>query len=265
MPAIKIRPALRQTMDKINFSEYGKYYNLFYNEKDYLQEAGYILKLIRNFASTENSSLLDLGSGTGKHGRLFADHGFSVVGVERSPDMVGEAEKLFNNSFKSIVGDIRSFKFDQKFDVATALFHVVSYLTTNPDLDDMFKSVANHLNKNGLFIFDTWYSPAVFSMRPSIRVKTIKKDNVEIKRIAEPEEIPHKNIVNVNYTIFVKNINTGISRDFKELHPMRHFSTPEIYQFAEKHDFDLVHSEEFLTGNAPSDRTWGVVFVMRKK
>jgi len=248
-----------------NFKEYCQYYNLLYQDKDYLAESEYILKQIKMFTKIRASSLLDLGSGIGTHGKLIAKQGFKVTGIELSPEMVAEANKVAHKGFHSIVGDIRSFDFKQKFDVITALFHVVSYLNTNSDLDKMFYSVTNHLDKDGLFIFDAWYSPAVFAMRPEVRVKRVKNENLEITRIAEPEEIPNKNLVKVNYTIFVKELDKGLSKDFSEVHPLRHYSLPEILFFADKHGFEMIHSEEFLTGNSPSEKTWGVVFVLRKK
>ena len=265
MRAIKIKHASRPKVSNTNFKEYSQYYNLFYQDKDYLAESEYILKQIKMFTKIRASSLLDLGSGIGTHGKLIAKQGFKVTGIELSPEMVTEANKVAHKGFHSLVGDIRSFDFKQIFDVITALFHVVSYLNTNSDLDKMFSSVTNHLEKNGLFIFDAWYSPAVFAMRPDVRVKRLKSGNLEITRIAEPEEIPNENLVKVNYTIFVKDLDKGYSKDFSEVHPMRHYSLPEILFFANKHGFEMIHSEEFLTGNSPSEKTWGVVFVLRKK
>ncbi len=84
-------------------------------------------------------------------------------------------------------------------------------------------------------------------------------------RIAEPVVHPYKNVVDVNYQLFIKNRKTNQVDEFQETHPMRHFSIPEIEYFAEKNNFQVIKTEEFLTGNSPSERTWGVCFVLRKK
>ena len=51
---------------------------------------------------------------------------------------------------------------------------------------------------------------------------------------------------------------------FKEKHPMRHFSIPEIEFFASMSGFKLLQCEEWVTRKTPSDNTWGVCFVLEK-
>jgi len=74
----------------------------------------------------------------------------------------------------------------------------------------------------------------------------------------------HKNVVDVKYQLFVKNRETNQIEEFQEIHPMRHFSIPEMEYFAKKNNFQVMKKEEFLTGNQPSEKTWGVCFVLRK-
>jgi hypothetical protein len=45
---------------------------------------------------------------------------------------------------------------------------------------------------------------------------------------------------------------------------MRHFSIPEIHMLASFTGFELLKAEEFLSGNEPSENTWGVNFILRK-
>jgi len=49
-----------------------------------------------------------------------------------------------------------------------------------------------------------------------------------------------------------------------ESHPMRHFSLPELDLLGQISGFDLVGAEEFLTGNTPSEETWGVCLIFKK-
>ena len=46
-----------------------------------------------------NGSILELGSGTGKHAEIFAKMGFSVHGVDLSPEMIREENQRGNNDF----------------------------------------------------------------------------------------------------------------------------------------------------------------------
>jgi len=65
------------------FSDYARYYDLLYHDKDYASDAEYVAGLIHKFHPAA-SSILELGSGTGKHALLLARKGFEVHGVELS-------------------------------------------------------------------------------------------------------------------------------------------------------------------------------------
>ena len=52
------------------FKAYSRYYNLLYSDKDYESESKYIMYLLKRNGVTQGN-ILEFGSGTGKHGRLF--------------------------------------------------------------------------------------------------------------------------------------------------------------------------------------------------
>ena len=246
-----------------NFQNYSKYYDLLYKDKNYKEESDYIIKTIEKF-SPKTKTILELGSGSGSHAEFLCQSGFQVTGIERSEEMVDEVIKKSINNFSAITGDIVTTELSKKFDTVISLFHVISYLTSNEDLLQCFKKTHNHLNNNGIFIFDVWYSPAVYHQKPETRIKRLENKNIEVIRIAEPEILFNKNVVNVNYQILIKDKNNNKMETINELHPMRHFSIPEIKLLAKLSNFELIHTEEFLTKNEPSEDTWGVCFILKK-
>ncbi len=247
-----------------NFNNnYSRYYDLLYKDKDYKAEAEYISRLIRS-VRPGSENIIELGCGTGNHALLLCKDGFEVTGLERSAGMVAIAKAKGINGFTPIVADIIKFELSQKFDVALSLFHVVSYLATNDVLISCFHKVNNHLNTGGIFIFDIWYSPAVYHQKPETRIKRIEDGTYNITRLAEPEIHYNENIVDVNYEIIIQNKITQLTEVYKEKHPMRHFSIPEIELLATITGFKIIRSEEFLTGRQPGNDTWGVCFVLQK-
>lgn len=243
------------------FDGYVKYYDLLYGDKDYVAETDYIVGLLERF-SLSGKSLLELGSGTGKHGRLLARRGFDVTGVEQSAEMVERAETV--PGFTCQQGDICTVQMGRTYDAVLSLFHVISYQTSNDAIGAVFARAANHLRTGGLFVFDVWYSPAVYAQKPEVRIKRMSNKVVEITRIAEPVFYPNENRVDVNYTIFAKDLNSGALETMIETHPMRHFSLPELGLLAQINGFTVVGAEEFLSGSQPSEKTWGVCFVMKR-
>ena len=251
------------------FNSYSQYYDLLYKNKDYEAETAYIIDLIEKHSSGGANIILEFGSGTGIHGSLLAKKGYSVYGIEMSPYMVKRAKAREIESeigcFKSIAGDIRKVKLDRSFDVILSLFHVISYQTTNEYLKLTFENAAYHLKQGGSFIFDVWYGPAVLSIKPTVRVMTTNDVGIKLTRIAEPVLYEDKNIVDVNYTLFIENVSDNSFQEINEKHTMRYFTTPEIMLFLNQYGFELIHSEEWMTGSRPSIDTWGVCYIGRKR
>lgn len=245
---------------KNNFNLYSQYYDLLNRDKDYKSEAFYINNILKGYGLSK-LKILEFGSGTGKHAEELVQFRHNVTGVEKSERMIEKSVQL--EGFSLIHEDIRRVNLGKKFDVVLSLFHVVSYQISNKDVSDVFSSARNHLNPGGLFIFDCWYTPAVYKNYPTNRSRVVENDKLKIYRFAEPTIISDKNIVNVSYKIFVEDLTLKTIDMFEELHPMRHFSMPEIEIFANLHKFEVIGAEEFLTGCPLGVDTWGSMFTLR--
>lgn len=246
---------------KTVFNAYGHYYDLLYQDKDYAAEVKYIHSLLCRFG-IQNGNLLEFGSGTGRHASLLVKYGYQVHGVDQSIEMVLQSEEV--DGFTCQQGDICKIRLNKTFDAVLSLFHVISYQTSNTQLNEVFLSASQHLTKGGVFVFDFWYSPAVYTQSPSVRIKRMRNDCVEILRIAEPVVHVNENCVDVNYTILAQNLDSNEMQTVFETHKMRHFSLPEIDLVAMAHGFERVCDEEFLSGNVLGIDTWGACVVLRR-
>ena len=246
-----------------NFIAYSKYYDLLYKDKDYASESKYVVDLLKEHKAGAKK-LLELGCGSGSHAVFLCDIGFEVTGIERSKEMVEAAIQKKIKGFTPVVGDITSFIVEGKFDCAISLFHVISYLNSNENLIKCFNLVNRSLSDNGVFIFDVWYTPAVYTQKPGTRIKRMDNDEIRITRITESSMDTNANRVDVNFEVHIFDKTNQRTEVLNEVHPMRHFSRPEIELLAQKTGFTVLQSEEFLTGNAPSENTWGVCFILQK-
>ncbi|MGA7983258.1 MAG: class I SAM-dependent methyltransferase [Chromatiaceae bacterium] len=244
------------------FDAYSRYYDLLYRDKDYAHEIAYIDALLQRHELI-GPDLLEFSSGTGRHGRLLAERGYRVTGIERSAAMVAQATAV--PGFVCREGDICAVQLGRTFAAVLPLFHVVSYQVTNAAVQAVFARAAEHLAPGGLFAFDVWYSPAVYTQGPKVRIKRMAGEGVEITRLAEPLCLPNDNRVDVNYSLFVRDTLSGRVETLAETHPMRHFSLPELDLVGETAGFERLGTEEFLTGAAPSEAIWGLCVVLRKR
>ena len=246
------------------FGEYGEYFDLLYGDKDYDAETDYLIGLLARLGAT-SGPMLELGSGTGRHGRRLAKAGFDVLGIERSQAMIGLSDAAGTTpGFSCRAGDIRDVRVDRKFDVVTALFHVLSYQVTTADLLSVFRNARAHLAPGGLFVFDFWYGPAVHFLKPTVREKKMEGETLVVTRMSRPQWDQQRNLVDVHFDIEVRSRASGeVLKSFSEVHPMRYFSLPELDVIAECTGFRREVAEEFLSGAAPSEQTWGVCVALR--
>jgi SAM-dependent methyltransferase len=253
-----------------NFRKYSAFYDLLYRDKDYAAEAEYVARAIRSMLPTARS-ILELGSGTGRHGRLLAAMGFDVHGIERSPEMVSLAQTAnrpppaeCTGSFTCDVGDICTANLGRTFDAVIALFHVISYQTTNQALQEAFQVAAAHLAPGGLFLFDVWHGPAVLAERPSERVKEVADEHHRVKRTAHPELDTNRGTVKIVYQMECEDRRSGETVQFSEEHLMRYLFPTEVDFLAQSCGLRRVTTEEFLTGLPPTPSTWGVAYVLQR-
>ena len=247
------------------FDSYSKYYDLLYKDKDYEAEASYIKDILARYSSQDGKKLFEMGCGTGKHAKLLHDFGYSVVGIDFSETMLGEAKKFEEKGLEFSYGDVRDFDAEKTFDNVISLFHIASYQTSNESFMKYLKNARKHLDKGGLFVFDVWYLPCVLSLLPENRVKKMENDEISVERFARPVHKINENVVEVNYEINITDKKTGELEKLNECHPMRYFSKPEIELALDCVGFELLGAEEWLTKCEPSKDTWGVCFVAKAK
>jgi len=253
------------------FDAYSRYYDLLYRDKAYDAEAEYVAETCRRHMPGA-VTLLDLGCGTGRHAAELVRRGFEVAGVERSPSMVERAMQLraslppeMSTRLSFAQGDALDYRCGRRFDVVTALFHVLSYQTENADVRRFLQTAAAHLAEGGLFVFDCWYGPAVLTERPEPRQKRMTDDAFEVLRFATPTLHAERNVVDVHYRVEVRESNSGTTGEFEELHSMRYFFLPELEWYLDGAGFDLVWSGEFQSGRVLDERIWNACFVARRR
>jgi len=250
------------------FEKYAQYYDLLYQDKDYRAESNYVISLIDKFHA-KTKKVLEFGSGSGIHGRMLANAGFNISGIEKSQKMIElglTSSPPINpkTNFSCIQGDCTQAFLADDFDTVISLFHVLSYQTTNQTVLGMLNNAYRQLKAGGIFILDYWHAPAVWNIGPALRVKKVENKELKITRIAEPECLRKQNIVKVNYQTFVEELKSNHISEIKETHEMRAFEIDELSNFAKKAGFTVMHSEEWLTGQLPSNETWGICSILQK-
>lgn len=231
----------------MTFNKYAKYYNTLYNDKDYESECIEIDNIIKKHLKKDNISIVDLGCGSGRHAKIFKKMGYDVVGIDKSGEMIQLAKKDNNINFS--VGDITNFELEKKVDVAVSLFHVVSYLITDKELDDFFDNVIKNTTDDALLIFDVWCGHGVLTEKPEVRKKYV--DN--ITKTVIPTVNLENQTVNMKITVEDKD-------KIEETHTMRYFFPRELKKILKDKRFKLLNNSL----ECVKHDTWNMLIVCKK-
>ena len=139
------------------YEEFAKVYDeLIYEDINYDKISKRLISIIKKY-NNKSIDYLDLACGTGNVAVKMAKHFKTNYAVDLSEDMLREAFEKFKKErirCKIICQDMTELSLNHKFDVITSVLDSTNYLLENEDLEKCFQKVYNHLNDNGLFLFD---------------------------------------------------------------------------------------------------------------
>jgi len=108
-------------------------------------------------AQSTGGSLLDLCCGPGRHAVEFAQSGFRVTGVDRSPFLLDRAREHASKACASIewiMEDMRTFVRPAAFDLACNLFTSFGYFKDEQDDLRALRNIHQSLKKTGVLVIE---------------------------------------------------------------------------------------------------------------
>jgi len=128
-----------------------------YDEEPYTQKTCEEVDfLIERLPTGSDTSLLDIGCGTGRHALELASRGYHVTGVDLSEGMIERAQRHAADRSLQVdfrVGDARNLPFEQQFGAALMLCEGGFSLVETDEMDrEILESAFRSLKPGGLFI-----------------------------------------------------------------------------------------------------------------
>jgi SAM-dependent methyltransferase len=242
--------------------EYANYYDLFYREKPYKEEAAYAAGLIKT-RSPGAKTILDLGCGTGLRSLEFARLGFDVLGLDQSEAMLdagrghlAAATDLSSATVEFQSGDVTTFRARSRGDAVVSLFHVFSYLITEEALNHAIDCSFHNLNPGGVFLIDYWHGPGVIADPPVIRKKAIENGPLKMEKTTVPELLPEQHLVRLKVSLRVSDQDSGVSEESEELYLMRYWFPDELEKAISRAGFSGVHHYAWMAQSQPEPTSW---------
>ena len=131
----------------MEYKQFAKYYDMFYQKKDYQKEVEFLSNFIKN-----QDDVIDIGCGTGIHASLLTQKGANVDGLDLNKEMLDIAKtRLKTNLY---LQNILELQINKKYNVIISMFAVLNHLKNKKELEKCFANFQKILKPNGKIIID---------------------------------------------------------------------------------------------------------------
>ena len=228
---------------------------------DYAAWADYIEGRFRK-KGLPGKTVLDLACGTGSLTYELARRGYEMIGVDLSPEMLTEADHKAMEEGVSIrfaCQDMTELELGEEADCILSLCDSMNYLTEDGQLEDAFRSIAQHMKKESFFLFD---------MNTEYKFKEVLGQNVfgsaeEHEAYIWENDYDEEEKINEYYVSFFIENEEGLYERMEEFHYERAYSVKEIEEGLQAAGMELVEIMDGYSFDAPHEESERLLFAAR--
>lgn len=243
------------------YKEFARIYDeLINSDIDYERWAGVILSISEELG-IDRKGYLDLGCGTANITEKIAPEFASTWAVDLSHDMLTEAENKVRNKglkIKFVCQDITELNLNKKFDLITCCLDSTNYILDKEDIKKYFNNVFNHIEENGVFIFDI---NSYYKLTNILGNNIYNYDDEKVTYVWE--NFLQDEIVDMYLTFFVKE--GQLYRRFDEHHCERAYTCKEIEEMLKDTGFEIIRIMDNYESKNIVENTERIVYVVKKK
>ncbi|MFD1358269.1 class I SAM-dependent DNA methyltransferase [Fictibacillus halophilus] len=223
------------------------------------------LSFIKNAVSAYHPNtirLLDVGCGTGSIPILLAKEGFEVTGVDLSSNMLMVAKEKAENenvALSLFQQDMRDLEGLGSYDCVTILCDSLNYILTEEDVKQTFLSAWNHLEPNGLFLFDVH---SLHKVNDIFIGNTFGSNNEELSYIWQCYQGEYVNSVEHDLSFFI--LNKDNYDRYDELHIQRTFSAKDYSKWLKECQFEVLSITADFEDQNPKEQSERILFIAKK-
>ena len=242
------------------YGEFAKIYDELINEDiNYDQMVEKIVEICQCNNISFNS-YLDVACGTGNVTIRLAEKFKDVYAVDLSEDMLREAFDKFKSKRirgKVICQDMTELCLNKKFDLITSVLDSTNYIIEEDGIQRYFNAVYEHLNDDGIFIFD---------INSYYKLSEILGNNIYTYSEEEVfytwENTFEDGLLSMFLTFFVKK--GDLYDRFEEEHLERAYKEDEIKYYLKNANLDIISKFDGYTNNDVQANSERIVYVVKK-
>ena len=157
------------------------FYHILYKDRDDKEAQSFMDALTYYLNISQNSTILDLACGKGRHSLYLNSIGYDVTGLDLSKQSISEAKQKENGRLCFDVHDMSKPYFKQ-FDTVFNLFTSFGYFDCDEDNLNTIKAIKANLKPNGIGVIDFMNSDVVKNSLKQDDIKTVNGIDFYLKR-----------------------------------------------------------------------------------
>ena len=167
--------------------------------------------MMQYFKLQQDSRVLDLMCGYGRHALALAEKGINVTAVDNLPDYINEVRNNAETEslpVHPVLADVMLYEPEEKFNLTICMGNSIQFFQKKEVLH-LFKKIAAHLQRNGYFLINTW---SILE----IAVKSFKEKawsiNGDLKFLVDSKFLFSPNRIETEHQIIAPNGTTEIKQ-----------------------------------------------------
>ena len=245
------------------YTSFARVYDTFMDNIPYEEWSGYIIGLLKDY-QIENGILLDLGCGTGSLTKLMARHGFDMIGIDNSEEMLEIAmEKKLESGLDILylLQDMREIELYGTVRAVISICDSMNYIMDEEDLLKVFKLVNNYLDPKGIFIFDL---NTKYKYEQILGERVIAENREDCSFIWENYYYGDEEVNEYDLTLFIKD-EDNLYRRFLENHYQKVYEPDAVKKLLEKAGMELLAVYDAFTKEPPKNDSERIYVIAREK
>lgn len=245
------------------YQAFASVYDIFMEETEYEAWLAHIAALWDS-CGAKPRKILDLGCGTGSILLPLAKQGLDCMGVDLSAEMLAEAEHKARKEGLSVrlaCQDMTELELGEEFDCILSLCDSLNYLTEDGQLAAAFARIAQHLKKDGIFLFD---------MNTEYKFREILGQNIfasaeEDAAYIWENDYDAEEKINEYYVSFFIEQENGLYARIEEFHYERAYSIEEVRAALEASGLGLLSVSDGYRFAPPQEESERLLFAAKLK
>ena len=226
------------------------YYHKLYTHHNDQEAQNFIDELVYQLQPSLDSSIIDVGCGTGRHSKYLASKGFQVTGIDLSFSNIKEAKNSVSKSLSFFCHDMRIPFRNKSFNYVFNFFTGFGFFKNESEHDIIIRNMSDALKPAGVLVLD--YLNAAYAEKHLVVAEKREMDGISynITRWSDDEHIYKKISIddkNMPGTFkHTEKVTKFRFRDFDKMFSANNLHIQKVYGDYNLNEYDFENSPRLI-------------------